>query len=649
MGILNKLTFILGKLDPDNILWKEAQIEAVKNSITDPILRRDYLDQINDKFANKNFDYGRKLYLVQKCIYGVDIQQIAVEIAKLRFFIALLVDEKIDKAQENWGIEPLPNLDFKIMQGNSLISEFRGINFDDDDIEKNNGRIFSDHQEADELIDEFQQKKNDFQNELNRDKKEKLKQEIDDLMIQIFETKLKKQKADYFSRLKEIEEKYAILPNKEEAGKLIVKEKQRLSKKEGFDLEKFESQLREFSGKNKVKPFFAWKLYFAEVFQGDNPGFDIVIGNPPYGYRDVLTKEEKKYFREVENIEFKSGDSAELFCKKCFDKLSRNDGFLTFIIPKKSLYGDAWTGFRKEYWHKYGLCFLLDSSKAFENVLLEQNVFGLRKSKIDKIIELGYLEKNEHVNIFSKTKKDAIFMENWTVQIYKELYPIMLGKILNAKTNEAFAKGDLGLAIGTDYFSNKVTKYKLLKGIDIERWKIRQNRHLKNEDRIKKDDLNKFLNPKVLCQVLIAHIENPTPHLKITAAYDEEGIIITNTLTSFRIDKRLDEKFWLAYINSNFISWYAYNFIYSRAIRTMHFYNFYIQQVPIPEVVMENPRKQLPIINLTNEILIITKLDDYLNNPGKQVKVKKLEKQIDKLVYELYDFTKEEIEIIENN
>ena len=157
------------------------------------------------------------------------------------------------------------------------------------------------------------------------------------------------------------------------------------------------------------------------------------------------------------------------------------------------------------------------------------------------------------------------------------------------------------------------------------------------------------MNPKVLCQVLIAHIENPTPHLKITAAYDEEGIIITNTLTSFRIDKRLDEKFWLAYINSNFISWYAYNFIYSRAIRTMHFYNFYIQQVPIPEVVMENPRKQLPIINLTNEILIITKLDDYLNNPGKQVKVKKLEKQIDKLVYELYDFTKEEIEIIENN
>jgi len=282
MGILNKLVFILGKLDPDNNLWKEAQIYAVKKNITDPILQRNYLEQINEQFANKNFDYGRKLYLIQKCIYGVDIQQIAVEIAKLRFFIALLVDEKIDKSQENWGIEPLPNLDFKIMQGNSLISEFMGINFDDNNIGKDKGQIFSDHQEADELIGKFQQKKNEFQNEPDRNIKEKLKQEIDDLMIQIFETKLKKQKTDYFSRLKRIEEKYTNLPNKEEADRLMAKEKKALSEKEGFDLEKFEFQLREFSGKSKTKPFFAWKLYFAEVFQGDNPGFDIVIANPPY-------------------------------------------------------------------------------------------------------------------------------------------------------------------------------------------------------------------------------------------------------------------------------------------------------------------------------------------------------------------------------
>ncbi len=131
MGILNKLVFILAKLDPENELWKQTQINALEQSIPDPVIKRKLTEQIEKHFKEKNPDYGRKLHLIQKCIYGVDIQQTAVEIAKLRFFISLLVDEKIDKEKKNWGIEPLPNLDFKIMQGNSLISEFMGTNFDD--------------------------------------------------------------------------------------------------------------------------------------------------------------------------------------------------------------------------------------------------------------------------------------------------------------------------------------------------------------------------------------------------------------------------------------------------------------------------------------------------------------------------------------
>jgi hypothetical protein len=91
MGVLNKLVFILTKLDPENELWKETQIKAVED-VTDPILRQKLKKQIEEQFAEKNFDYGRKLYLIQKCIYGVDIQQIAVEIAKLRFlFLSLLM------------------------------------------------------------------------------------------------------------------------------------------------------------------------------------------------------------------------------------------------------------------------------------------------------------------------------------------------------------------------------------------------------------------------------------------------------------------------------------------------------------------------------------------------------------------------------
>ncbi len=124
MTILNKLVFVLSKLDPDNRFWKESQINSLKSAVSDPVLRRNLIANVQKRFEEKNADYGRKLYLIEKCIYGVDIQQIAVEIAKLRFFISLLVDETIDfdHPENNYGIETLPNLDFKLMQGDSLIS-----------------------------------------------------------------------------------------------------------------------------------------------------------------------------------------------------------------------------------------------------------------------------------------------------------------------------------------------------------------------------------------------------------------------------------------------------------------------------------------------------------------------------------------------
>jgi len=653
MGILNKLTLILGKLDPDNILWKEAQIEAVKNSVTDPILRRDYLDQINEKFTNKNFDYGRKLYLIQKCIYGVDIQQIAVEIAKLRFFITLLVDEKINKAQENLGIEPLPNLDFKIMQGNSLISEFMGINFDDD-IEKNNGRMFSDHQEVEELIDEFQQKKNEFQNEPDRDKKEKLKQEIDDLMIQIFETKLKEQKADYFGRLERIEEKYAALPNKQQREEIIAKEKQALSKREGFDLEKFELQLREFSGKNKVKPFFAWKLYFAEVFQGDNPGFDIVIANPPYGFRNVLTAEEKEYFRKQRNVQFPSGDIAELFILIALENLVKTSGIQTYIIPKKSLYGESWKNIRK-LWVKNSLLYLMDASKAFENVLLEQISYSIVKTaNINSFIEIGALDsKNEHVEVFGRFQIERIFSsELRNAQIYRGLYPkSLLYKILsNSITNTSkLICGKIGISnITSDLTFKHEGNYPCVKGIDIIKYGLKQDRYIKSN--MAKKYLSLCSGDKIIAQEIVAHVQNPFPRIIITIFYDDSKRLFNDTCVEIKVlDQRLSKKFLLGYFQSIFCNWYAYNLVYNRAIRTMHFINYYLTQIPIPTSIIEDVETQEPIIVLVDKILTITKSDDYLQNPDNQTEVKKLEAQIDQLVYRLYSFTQEEIEIVGGN
>ncbi len=333
MGALHKMVSILNKVDAGNELWKQAQIKAA-DGITDPGLRRETKKRIEEFFQGKNADYGRKLYLIQRCIYGVDIQQIAVEIAKLRFFIALLVDEKIEAQKDNWGIEPLPNLDFKIMQGNSLISGFMGIDFDADaektDKQEQTGFDFADADDG--LIQAFEQTKIDFQNESDAKRKKQLKDEVEDLLIRIFETRIKKQRADYFRALEQIERRNAIIPNKQTRADLVAKEKKKLSQKTGFDLENIEKQLREFTSKKKTKPFFPWRLYFAEVFE--KGGFDIVIGNPPYVRQEAIKALKPELAHAFGDFYCGTADLYTYFYKRGIDLLN-GEGHLCYIAPNK--------------------------------------------------------------------------------------------------------------------------------------------------------------------------------------------------------------------------------------------------------------------------------------------------------------------------
>jgi hypothetical protein len=124
MGILHKLVFVLGKLDPGNQFWKARQL-AKASEIPDATVRQRVMDDIEQTFGANELDYGRKLYLIENGIYGVDIQPIAVQIAKLRFFISLLVEQKIDPQADNLGIRPLPNLETKFVAANTLIGIVR--------------------------------------------------------------------------------------------------------------------------------------------------------------------------------------------------------------------------------------------------------------------------------------------------------------------------------------------------------------------------------------------------------------------------------------------------------------------------------------------------------------------------------------------
>jgi len=368
MAMLNKLVFLLAKLDPDNKLWKISQIQAIKKSVKDPDLRNKLIREVEDTFNRKNADYGRKLYLIDKCIYGIDIQQIAIEITKLRFFISLLVDEEIDfsKPENNYEIRTLPNLDFKFMQGNSLIATYYGIDFRR---KKQDNTIFDFDAEYLSIISDFEEIKAEYQNESDPQLKKQLFLEIEKLIIKIFESKLDL----YFPNLKRIEENAARIPDKKQRQEFLNTEKQKLFKKYGFDIEQAKRELIEYTEGLKVKNFFLWDVYFAEVFT-QKQGFDIVIGNPPY----VSTKGINKEFKEKLEDEF--GFADDLYAHFIFKGMQvlADKGVLAFITSKT--YWTIQTKKRiRELLLNSRIIELFDTANPFKAAMVDTAVFIAQK------------------------------------------------------------------------------------------------------------------------------------------------------------------------------------------------------------------------------------------------------------------------------
>ena len=654
MGILNKLVFILSKLDPENSLWKETQINAVAQNVPDPVIKQDLINQIEIKFREKNPDYGRKLYLIQKCIYGVDIQQIAVEIAKLRFFISLLVDEKIDKSKDNWGIEALPNLDFKIMQGNSLISEFMGINFDDDE-NKNNG-VLSFEDETDQLIKLFKEKKNEFQNESDKRKKDKLTKEIEDLIIQIFETKLQKQKANYFSQLNSIENKYSTLPNEDYRNEMIAKEKHELYKKTGFNLDEVEKKLREFTSGNKTKPFFLWKLYFAEVFTGENPGFDIVIANPPYVPITKIVLEDRKIYTN----KYRSAVgrfNLFYFFLELTGNITKSKGTSHFIVPDRLLLNTQVEGLRS---------WLLKENQIIEIVSFDEVVF---EAVVDSILILFSNNKNEINEIRAKNKvtiKTLQTADNLIIPIeYFTTSPSMqfdlnynvntfrlIKKIQNqslpleklSETKDGIIQGAVDDIL---FLSNPIDtdSKRLLFGKDINRYCLNFNNNWisykplymmiieKERVGVGKGPGLRLRKPEIFEREKILSRQTAD---RIIATLDDSNYYYSNTLHGTSItDENFNIKFVLGILNSKVLNWYYKSITAESGKVFAQIKIALLRKLPIFNA---QPQKQQSIILLLDQILIDKKASKD---------TQKLEDKIDLMVYKLYELSYEEVKIVD--
>ena len=253
--------------------------------------------------------YNFKRDCIQNSLYGVDIDPSAVDIAKLRLWLSLVVDEEDIKQ-----IKPLPNLDYKIMQGNSLLEEFEGIRLFDEKLIS----VATYNKEGE--IAELKQKQSYLRKELSRLQYQNILTSEKKAMIDNDYNRIEKQIKKINESAKigdqtEINEKFSEAKKKAEELEKLHKqyfnashkdEKDKIRKQiDGLEWDLIEATLRE-QGKGTslkkivefkkahVRPFFLWKLHFADVFQ-EKGGFDVVIGNPPY----IGQKGNNKIFQEV--------------------------------------------------------------------------------------------------------------------------------------------------------------------------------------------------------------------------------------------------------------------------------------------------------------------------------------------------------------
>ncbi|MBN1290264.1 MAG: N-6 DNA methylase, partial [Candidatus Latescibacteria bacterium] len=358
MGILHKLVHILHTLDKKNEKWKERQINKALQ-IDDPAIRDNLIEDIESAFENNELDYGRKLYLIENCIYGVDIQPIAVQIAKLRFFISLVVDQKKHPGKENLGIMALPNLETKFVAANTLIG-----------------------------LDKPKQLT------IKNPEIEKVEEELKQLRHQYFSAKTRKEKITRQKKDKALREKIE---------KLLVND--------GW-LTNTAHQIVDFNpyDQNASATFFDPEWMF-----GMKEGFDVVIGNPPYVQ---LQKDSGKLANIYKNCGYKTfertGDIYSLFYEKGINILKKS-GHLCFITSNKWMRTGYGKSLRRYFLEKNPV-FLIDLGPGiFESATVDTNILIIQNDDNSnglKGLTLSTEAKNKDFTEF--VNKNAVSLQNMT-------------------------------------------------------------------------------------------------------------------------------------------------------------------------------------------------------------------------------------------
>jgi len=641
--------------------------------------------------------YQFKRHAIQNSLYGVDIDPGAVEIAKLRLWLSLIVDE-----ESRHTIRALPNLDYKIMQGNSLIELISYTKTHD--------------QKRTELVSDLEKLKGELFDSASTRAKNQKREKIDTLSKALFEY-------DRNRKITSLEQKIRAIKSQ---GKLFEDEK---SKRE--DAKRVDEWQAEIKKVKKLKipgptDHFEWHIVFSEVFQ-QKGGFDVVIANPPY----VKEYVNRAAFDGLRDLEYYQGKMDLWYMFACIgiDALKCN-GVLTFIAQNNWVTSYGASKMRNKVIQDTQILTLIDfgSFRIFDAgiqtmVMLFKKNFDLKKYMIDyrrlrgddleidnvvALLNRSATSKAEYLNpriqrgqfvdkplIFNAPETQSILdkisdRSNFSLDPKKEVAqgivpnPDIIGtsnlkRIPKHKRTKCDIKNGDGVFVLPKGFLKKLNNYekRLLKPLyepsDLARYFIKKVPDKEIIYSTKSDDKKRMPNLlwhlKKFREIMDDRRENKNGRIdyyhlhwpreesyfisgpKILAirkcakpsfTYTEKSAYVMMAMNVIRT-KRLSLKYLVGVLNSRLIEFWL------KHKGKMQGTNFQIDKEPLINLplVKPNPEIQKQFINLVNKILAVTKDDDYLENSTKQAKVKRYEQQIDQMIYKLYGLTAEEIEIIE--
>jgi adenine-specific DNA-methyltransferase len=587
IGALQRILFVLGRLDPEAKLWIDNQFKFLT-----PELRK----IVQKELDSKNFNYVRKLNAIRSNIYGVDIQPIAAEIAKLRCFLTLVVEQDVHASEPNRGVHILPNLEFKFVTANTLIPLHEAAGLFGDEIE---------------LIEKIQEIRSKYFATQNAKVKESLHQKFVKL--------LKEQKNSLWesSRLEQIK------------------------------------SFRPFDSESSAD-------FFEPEFMFGIKSFDVIIGNPPYIDSQVMIKSMPGYReRLAPYYESATGkwDIFILFLEKSMTLL-KPQGVMSMII-KNTLIDSSYSSGIRKYLSEFRIDKLEDYSEVnvFKSASVYPLIVQVTKTKVKKPVEIEILnESNTDSRKLLIPAKEFYAEKNWgaffSPQLTQDLFSsfppaVPLNKLTfvsevasSGFTNEAYQlKEYVREYSGKTDEENSYRRFMTTGLIDpfISLWGTSKCRYLKNdyfEPVVTDVDINK-VNPRRLAVAKLSKIVVGGMSKKIEAFLDIDGQYMPGVSTfyiSIQEQKDLNHlKYLVGLLNSDLIS-----FWFSETFRGLRMAGGYLR-------ISHNELGQIPVVlgDKSQIEAMVSIVDKLISNSISEEDRLRFTTNLNQLVLDIYGISNE--------